>query len=550
MTAARETYLPDHRHLEDSELLAPPALGPFTPLALFVCTYVAKLDNLHMDFVEMTRAMCQRPHGCLLAVNSNFGHAAQPGCERYLKAPKPPPERRTPARSRPRKVQGDGTCFNSAVEPVVAIDHPGLADGKVYFVKCFPTTGETQVPGVVLPDLADGPLVLAAFVGYLNELGVGDAEEPDADKGPEGGAPRRRAVTIASERPNMINYKFRLVRNSPRVLVNLVALSSYLTLLEYTKAVEGTPLTARQAQRFAGWPVVVLPPYPVRETKSPTDDVKVSFRFKEGSSSPRLNIFQEGKVNILGANSGAAAEKIYAFFASLFVENWQTLVSLQPRRDLERRQALRSARPPPEPAPSGSAPAQAPAELTDDEMEALLADVVVAAADVRAAQRRLGALVEQAVGPQVEPPPVADTDFRLLREVQAERLREREIRAAVDAIVADLDAEEWAFEQDSADDEGPLGEPAATEPPADLGGWGGRAIPVGRPEDVPEYAPGAWTFAERAGSEKCLYTYQEEGRRHYAYGPPARASQDPVLGEVDRQDVQDHEKDSLQDDPP
>ena len=172
--AAKEPFLPNHKWLTDEVLLAPPALGPLTSLTLFVCTYVAKLDNLHISFVELTERMCRNPHGCLLAINSNFGHAAQPGYEGYLKAKKPAPVRTVPARGRPRKVQGDGTCFNSAVEPVITVDHPNIADDKVYFVKCFPTTGETQVPGVILPDISDGHIVLEAFVAYLNEMGVGD----------------------------------------------------------------------------------------------------------------------------------------------------------------------------------------------------------------------------------------------------------------------------------------------------------------------------------------------------------------------------------------
>ena len=366
MAAPKEAYAPDHKRLDDAALLAPPAGAPFTPLTLFVCTYVAKLANLHISFVELTRIMCARPHGCLLAVNSNFGHAAQPGAERHLKSPKPPAPRQAPSRGRPRKVQGDGTCFNSAIEPVVAVGLAGLAPGKVYYVKCFPTTGETQVPGVVLPDLSDGHAVLAAFVAYLNELGVGDAAPPAPGAAP-GAARPPLAVAIAREQPKMINYKFRLARSSPRILVNLHALAAYLGALEATKLAEGGPApTPAQLARFAAWPALVLPPHPVRETKSPTDDVKVSFRFREPARAPRLNVFQEGKVNILGADSVMSAERIYDFFTRLFAANWAALVTLQPRRDLERRP------PPPPPAPP---PPHAP-PLSDAAVDALLADVL------------------------------------------------------------------------------------------------------------------------------------------------------------------------------
>jgi len=511
--AAREPFLPDHKWLEDGVLLAPPARGPFTPLTLFVCTYVAKLDNLHVSFVELTRRMCEDPHGRLLAINSNFGHAAQPGFEHLLKAPKPPPERRVPARGRPRKVQGDGTCFNSAVEPVVAVDHPAVSDDKVYFVKCFPTTGETQVPGVILPDLSDGHAVLEAFVAYLNELGVGDEAPPAGEAPPV--APRK-AVTIAREQPKMINYKFRLVRNSPRILVNLHALAAYLCILERTKATEGTELTAAQAARFAGWPVVVLPPFPVRETKSPTDDVKVSFRFKEAARAPRLNVFQENKVNILGADSVHSAERIYDFFVRLFTANWAMLVSLQPRRDLERRQALR---PPPRvvaaaAAAAAAAPPRPPVKLSDAEVDLLLADVLGTADEVRAAHARLDELEARRAEAQAT---LRGAEGELEEKLGNLRvlgsLADPAVAGAVDAAVSDIVADlgEWGFEDGD--------------------------------EDESDYDDG-----ELSGGENGEPPGGDDGEPPGDDGAPARPPatlQDMVFGEVDREDVEDHQEDAL-----
>jgi hypothetical protein len=145
-----------------------------------------------------------------------------------------------------------------------------------------------------------------------------------------------------------------VIRNSPRILVDLRALATYMRNLELAKAIEGTPLSEIQCARFEvdNWPMILLPPYLVRETKPPTDDVKVSFRFKGENRAPLINIFQEGKINILGAYSTEFAEKVYAFFTQLFTANWSKLVCLQPRRDLERRQRARAApKVPPRPAP-------------------------------------------------------------------------------------------------------------------------------------------------------------------------------------------------------
>jgi hypothetical protein len=340
-TAAKESFLPNHKHLSDEELLVPPAGGVLTPLTLFVCTYVARLSNLHHDFVGLAQLMCKDLHGCILAVNSNYGHAAQPGSEAYIKVPKVRKYQAGTARSRERKFQGDGTCFNSAIEPIIHIEHPNIPDDKIYKCKCFPTTGETQVPGVILTDFSDGHAVLVAFVDYLNEMNVGDLEPVLPGESPQN-PPARKKIEIFSEQPKMINYKFRLQRTSPRILVNLFALAAYLSILERTKVVEGAELTADQVMKFAGWPVVVLPPFPVREVKTPNDDVKVSFHFQEATRKPRINIFQEGKINILGADSTFSADKIYAFFTQLLISNWGALVALQPRRDLEVRAAQRA----------------------------------------------------------------------------------------------------------------------------------------------------------------------------------------------------------------
>lgn len=505
----KEVFLPEHKWLEDAALLAPPARGPLTPLSLFVCTYVAKLGNLHIGFMELTALMCADPHGPLIAINSNFGHACQPGNEHLLKAPKPPPERRVPARGRARKVQGDGTCFNSAVEPILAVDHPGISDDKIYKVKCFPTTGETQVPGVICPDLSDGRAVLDAFVAYLNELGVGDEEPEAAPAGEEehigvgAPAPRRRLeITVISEQPKMLNYKFRVNRNSPRVLVNLRALATYMHSLELTKAVEGTPLTDAQAARFVGWPVVLLPPYPVRETKPPIDDVKVSFRFRGADRAPRINIFQEGKINILGADSVESARKIYDFFIQLFTDDWAMLVCLQPRHDLERRQAARAPRP-------VAAPAPPPVQLTDAEVDALLADVLGIADKLRAGQARVEEKRAELSEAQAATAATASAlafkidNVRLLGSLAEPPVAEV-LGAAVRNIVADLD--EWGFDGDDG------------EPEDD--------------EDGGEPAVNA-VFAEN-----------EDESSDAATGPPA-ALQNMVLGEVDREDVEDYEEDPL-----
>lgn len=330
MAVIKEVFDINHKILDDRTLLIPPQEGPLTPLTLFVCTYVAKLNNLKIDFIELTKKMCENPHGCLLAINSNFGHAAQRGYENYIKTPKPPAKKHILARGRTRKAQGDNTCFNSAIEPIIRISYPGIKEGKIYKVKCFPTTGETQIPGVICSDLSDGRAVLDVFVNYLNELGVVLYND-----GTAASSEIPRQVYIHSQQPKMLNYKFRIIRRSPRILINLRSLTDYMRILENTKATS-KKVGDLSLTMFDKWPMVILPPYSVRETKPPTDDVKVSFRFETETRAPRINIFQEGKINILGADSVEFAENIYQYFIDLFRANWSRLVCLQPRRDSEK----------------------------------------------------------------------------------------------------------------------------------------------------------------------------------------------------------------------
>jgi hypothetical protein len=374
----KETFATDYKTLDDDALLEHPPGGPLSPLTLFVCTYVATLSNLKIDFRELTRRICEIEADMplpLVAFNSNFGHRCRPGYEEYLKAPKVP-NLRVPLRGRPRKVQGDGTSFNSAIEPILIINHPGVHSEKVYKVKCFPTTGATQVPGVICPDLSDGSVVLSVFVDYLNSLGIGT---PDAE-----GIPA--TIAVSEEGPKMINYKFRVIRSTPRMLIDLRALSIYMDTLESSRIVWdpdiGDPAifepTEAQSDLFRDWPSLVPPPFIIRETKPPTDDVKMSFRFTGKDRFPRVNVFQEGKINILGADTFMAAEKIYHYFEQLFAANWPALVCLQPRRDNERRELAPALREPPAPAPTAlnalSELERALAEIADEDIDALITE--------------------------------------------------------------------------------------------------------------------------------------------------------------------------------
>lgn len=283
----------------------------FSELNLFVCTYVAKLGNINVNFEQLTHKLCSNLSGNILALNSNYGHSAQIGHESFIKHPKTATNDKSSSvymKGRTRKIQGDGTCFNSAIEPVIKLDRS--PEDKFYYIKCFPTTGETQIPGVINDDFSDGHDVLVTFINYLNALQIGIKDTDDTVK----------QICIEHEGPKMLNYKFKLNRETNRILINLIKVAEYLFLLE-------------QGGEMNTW-VPVTPPFDIKEIKSPVDDIKVSFRFQTSiKRAPRINIFQEGKINILGSESIESARLIYTFLTDIFRNNWMRLINVKPEKD-------------------------------------------------------------------------------------------------------------------------------------------------------------------------------------------------------------------------
>ena len=145
---------------------------------MFTCTIATLVGNISRSHEELTGILGPMVAAGRGALNSNFGHYCQARYERFLKRPKPPPRRRE------RKRQGDASCFNSALEVSII---PGPDDnsppaviavlrknpGKYYAVKCFPSRGYTQVPGVISPDLSDGFFAVTIWARFLTEAGIG-----------------------------------------------------------------------------------------------------------------------------------------------------------------------------------------------------------------------------------------------------------------------------------------------------------------------------------------------------------------------------------------
>ena len=83
-------------------------------LTMFTCTLRLRLSNINCTPESLSKVL--NPTGCVKAINSNFHHKAQEG---YLNFKKEPSQKRKCK----RKFQGDGTCFNSAVEAIMFPEH-------------------------------------------------------------------------------------------------------------------------------------------------------------------------------------------------------------------------------------------------------------------------------------------------------------------------------------------------------------------------------------------------------------------------------------------
>lgn len=327
-------WMPDAALRTDAELLARPAPAVLTEPKLFLCTYAAEVAGLKKGVEELKGLLTAR--WPVVALNSNFSHSCLPGYESLVKTvPRsqqggaPSEKGAKPSIAKPRKLQGDGTCFNSSIEPVVRLGAPDGRSGRNYFMRVFPTSGEIQVAGVVSCDLSDGAAAVDALVAWLDSF---DAVKQRREDG-KGLVPIR--LVPGSNHPTLMNVRFRIHLSCDRVLLNLQAITEYLRA-----AAAGVP--------SARFPALVPLPYTARELKAAIGEPKVTFVFLvpvEGGEprKPRINIFQSGKINILGSNCPETSMRIYEWFVRVYSDYWGELVCLKPRRDRDRPRATAAA---------------------------------------------------------------------------------------------------------------------------------------------------------------------------------------------------------------
>jgi hypothetical protein len=279
-----------------------------SPLNMFLCTFESKIDNICIPIAEFIDNVV--PRDPIVAINCNFGHTAQPGFEHFLKLERKVKISRTfkfRKNVRTRKLQGDGTCFNSAVEPIV---RPWL-DDRIFKVKCFTTTGVIQVPGVRCHNFSDGRAAVAAWATFVNEQMTIYTEKKRA----VGIECEFTPVRVVADRPIMINYNCFIPRadvtaDDPYMILDLDALVDFL---------ESDPNT----------------PFPIQEVKAAQEDMKIAFKFMIREKTVRINIFLRGKINILGVRQHDDADLIYLYLQTIFNDNWDNFTIIKPRPDAD-----------------------------------------------------------------------------------------------------------------------------------------------------------------------------------------------------------------------
>ena len=264
-----------------------------TPLKMCLCTYGSKLDMPRTDVAELSELLAGKIDDVYVAVNSNFVHACN-GRYPHLLKDLSKVERRIASFKRPRKLQGDGSCFNGAVE--VCLRPGGPSEERIYKVKLFPGTGTVQLPGVVMEDLSDGKMVVDMLADLL--------EVP---------RPLPESTSI-----KMLNYNFKVQFGSENESLNLAALHKFL----HTK-----PKT------MFGLPVLL----------SDYESVKVVVLFgREGGyevSKPSPHgkctalLYRSGKILLLGMKNPDMAKRLHYDFTQLILQNGKKFVSVQPAPD-------------------------------------------------------------------------------------------------------------------------------------------------------------------------------------------------------------------------
>ena len=224
-----------------------------------------------------------------------------------------------------RKIQGDGTCFNSQITFVVRSQEQKLlekkvADGvdgiedeliKVYKFKVF-RPGKIQLPGVKPKSLSDVIVCADKIVDLLN-LHLHPGIEDDS-----------RICKLININPVMKNYKF-FVKIEVNQLIDLDLLKKILLAERLLQFQQEDEVENNLYYHSA------MPHPSIFDVKYTREETKLSIKFHTPilgkiKKRTRVNIFMRGKINLLGAFDEDITRQIYEYLLDLFELNYCDLI--------------------------------------------------------------------------------------------------------------------------------------------------------------------------------------------------------------------------------
>ncbi len=248
------------------------------------------------------------PDASIVQYHCNYGKITYEGYTEVTKVRTTNRGRKKKPKRKRRRLQGNGTDFNSQITCVVLStlapppDQNGriLMGSRIHKIKVF-RTGKIQVPGVH-QSIIDDAIICAQMVAQNMNFHL-HAMETDPSK----------TTSLINMNPVMKNYKFAV--NLPAFhIIDLNVLRDILMAGKESRWPSGVGAgmsseTARSLEIFA-----------VRYTR---EDTKLSINIitpipNKPNKKTRINIFMRGRVNILGAFYFNITMQIYNFLHALF----------------------------------------------------------------------------------------------------------------------------------------------------------------------------------------------------------------------------------------
>lgn len=260
---------------------------PFTQPITNTITLNGMLTNTKFH-EEQLIAKLAKVNQHIVAVDCNYGtHKNDLYTPKRAVAKKVKPKKK-------RKFQGSGKCFNSQITFYIRILNNNIAEQ--YGFKVF-RTGKLQLPGAKISSIKNIIASIKHIVDILNS-----ALHPDE-------ADINKMISLEYVTPSMKNYKF-TIQMDPNCILSLAQLIKII--LEKKKDYN---------KDTCKYPQIIDAKYSGEDTK-----LYINFMKPKSDKPIRVNIFNRGRVNILGGTDDKTTKHIFRFLQNIFVEYKDDLI--------------------------------------------------------------------------------------------------------------------------------------------------------------------------------------------------------------------------------